>query len=75
MESLLLFAEDAAALLGVGRTLFYSMHSSGRLGPLPVKLVGRVSWNRREIEAWVEAGCPVRQQWQNRKVAENENFC
>jgi len=63
MESLLLSAEDSAELLGIGRTLFFSMHSSGRLGPLPVKLGRRVLWNRREIEAWVEAGCPARQQW------------
>lgn len=74
METLLLSAEDAALLLGVGRTLFYSMHSSGRLGPLPVKLGRRVLWNRKEIEAWTEAGCPARQQWQNKKVIENENY-
>jgi len=74
MESLLLSAEDSAALLGIGRTLFYSMHSSGRLGPLPVKLGRRVLWNRKELEAWVEAGCPARLQWRNRKVGENENF-
>lgn len=75
MESLLLSAEDSAALLGIGKTLFYSMHSSGRLGPLPVKLGRRALWNRREIEASVEAGCPARQQWRNRKLGENENFC
>ena len=75
MESLLLSAEDAAALLGIGRSLFYSMHSSGRLGPLPVKLGRRALWNRRELEAWVEAGCPARLQWQNRKVMENADLC
>lgn len=74
MESLLLSVEDSAELLGIGRTLFYSMHSSGRLGPLPVKLGRRVLWNRKELEAWVEAGCPARLQWRNRKVGENENF-
>ncbi len=75
MESLLLSAEDSAELLGIGKTLFYSMQSSGRLGPLPVKLGRRALWNRKEIEAWVEAGCPARRQWRNRKVGENENFC
>jgi excisionase family DNA binding protein len=74
MESLLLSAEDAALLLGVGRTLLYSMHSSGRLGPMPVKLGRRVLWNRKELEAWTEAGCPVRKQWQNKKIMENEDF-
>jgi excisionase family DNA binding protein len=65
MESLLLSAEDSAELLGIGRTLFYSMHSSGRLGPMPVKLGRRVLWNRKELEAWVRAKCPARKIWQN----------
>lgn len=63
MESLLLSAENSAELLGIGRTLFYSMHSSGRLGPLPIRLGRRVLWERRELEAWVEAGCPKRDRW------------
>lgn len=75
MESLLLSAKDCAELLGIGKTLFNSMHSSGRLGPLPVKLGRRVLWNRKELAAWVEASCPARQQWQNMKVTEHENFC
>jgi len=74
MKSLLLSVEDSAELLGIGRTLFYSMHSSGRLGPLPVKLGRRVLWNRKELEAWVEDGCPARLQWRNRKAGENKNF-
>ena len=71
MESLLLSVENSAELLGIGKTLFNSMHSSGRLGPLPVKLGRRVLWNRKELEVWVAAGCPARQQWQNRKTEEN----
>ncbi|MCD4831702.1 MAG: helix-turn-helix domain-containing protein [Anaerohalosphaeraceae bacterium] len=63
MEALLISAEESAELLGVGRTLFYSMHSSGRLGPLPIKLGRRSLWNRKEIEAWTEVGCPARRQW------------
>lgn len=75
MQSLLLSAEDAATLLGIGRSLFSSMHSSGRLGPLPVKLGRRVLWNRKELELWVDVGCPARLQWRNKKVEENEKFC
>ncbi len=67
MDSLLISAENSARLLGIGRTLFYSMHSSGRLGPLPVKLGRRTLWNRKELEAWVEANCPPRHQWQEIK--------
>ena len=61
---LLLDAEDAATLLGVSRRHFYGLHSSGRLGPLPVRL-GRCSrWRRDELEAWAASDCPSRQQWQ-----------
>ena len=69
MDFLLLSAQDAAKLLGIGRSHFYGLHSSGRLGPLPVKLGRRALWNRKELEAWVEAGCPTREQWQRRKQA------
>ncbi|MBL7107659.1 MAG: helix-turn-helix domain-containing protein [Phycisphaerae bacterium] len=70
MDPLLLTAESSAKLLGIGRTLFYSMHSSGRLGPLPVKLGRRVLWNRKELEDWVQVGCPARNRWQNRILEE-----
>ena len=63
MDSLLLSAENAAKLLGIGRSHFYGLHSSGRLGPLPIKLGGRTLWNRKELEAWVESKCPSREQW------------
>jgi len=71
MGSLLISANESAQMLGIGRTLFYSMHSSGRLGPEPVKLGRRSLWNRKEIEDWVELGCPARKPWLKRK---NENF-
>ena len=60
---LLLSAEEAAELIGVGRTHFYALHSSGRLGPMPVQLGRRTLWNRKELESWVAAGCPAREQW------------
>lgn len=63
IEPLLLSAAEAAQLLGVGRTLFWSMHSSGRLGPLPTRLGRRTLWRRRELEDYVAAGCPARDKW------------
>jgi excisionase family DNA binding protein len=66
MYPLMLSAEQCAKLLGIGRTLFYSMHTSGRLGPLPVKLGRRSLWSRKELEEWIENGCPPRNQWQKR---------
>lgn len=63
MTPMLLSSQDCANLLGIGKTLFYSMHSSGRLGPMPVKLGRRALWNRKEMEAWIDAGCPPRNNW------------
>ncbi len=65
--ALLLAADEAAALLGIGRSHFYGLHSSGRLGPLPVRLGKRSLWRRDELESWVAGHCPPRQQWQAMK--------
>lgn len=69
MDALLLSAKDAARLLGISERLYYSLHSSGRLGPLPVRLNKRTLWSRKELDAWVDAGCLPREQWQEMKKA------
>lgn len=61
--TLLLEVREAAALVGVSRSTFWKLHSSGRV-PLPVRLGGRVvRWRREELQAWVSAGCPPRDHW------------
>ena len=64
-QPLLLSAADAARILGIGKRHFYGLHSSGKLGPLPISLGRRTLWRREELEAWVRAGCPARQEWNN----------
>lgn len=61
--ALLLNAEQAAGLLGIGERFFWSMHSSGELGPLPIRLGKRTLWSRFELTAWVQARCPRREEW------------
>lgn len=63
-EKLLLSAGEAAQTLGISRSLFYGLHSSGQIGPMPVKLGGRVLYRRAELEKWVRAGCPARERWE-----------
>lgn len=63
MESLLLNAKESAIKIGIGRSLFYSLNSSGKLGPMPIKLGRRTLWSAKELENWVEAGCPCREKW------------
>ena len=62
-EPLLLNASDAATLLGVGRSHFYAMHSSGRLGPMPIAFGKRKVWRVEELRDWVRAKCPARDKW------------
>jgi predicted DNA-binding transcriptional regulator AlpA len=69
-EALLIGSDRAAAMLGVSRSFLYSMHSSGKLGPLPRRLSARCTrWNPQELAEWVNAGCPPREQWQAMKAA------
>jgi len=63
MEPLLIPASAASKLLGMGRTCFYAMESSGRIGPSPLRFGRKVLWSRAEIERWVECGCPPRDRW------------
>ena len=59
----LLGADKAAELLDICRRHFLSLDSTGRLGPMPVKLGRCVKWVRVELEAWVAARCPTREEW------------
>ena len=64
---ILLDARSAAAALNIGRSFFYQLCASGRIGPLPVKLGERSLWVRAELEDWAAAGCPTREEWLRRK--------
>ncbi len=63
LVALLLDSKDSASLLGIGERSFWSMHSSGELGPLPIRLGKRTLWSRFELEEWVKARCPRREEW------------
>ena len=70
IKAILLSASEVSQLLGVGKSLFYSMHSTGAFGPLPIRLGRRTLWRRQELEEWVAAGAPPRDQWLQIKEAE-----
>jgi len=61
-EKLLLSAAEASALCRVGRSLWWSMHSAGKV-PLPVRLGRRTLWRAEELREWTRAGCPSRDRW------------
>lgn len=65
-----------AIICGVSVKEVYRWHYAGQM-PRPVKLPGRgtgkrprLYWRRREIEAWVEAGFPNRQRWEEMRAGE-----
>lgn len=62
-EKLLLTAEESANLVGLSRSKFYELRSSGRV-PAPIRLGGSVRWRKQELVEWVEAGCPSRIRWE-----------
>ena len=66
-ERLLVSAEKAAAMLSIGRSHFYSMLSSGQIGPMAHKLGNRSLFSVNELRDWVNAGMPPRQRWIEQK--------
>ena len=62
-EPLLVDSKQAAAMLSIGRSHFYAMLSSGRIGPMSYKLGKRTLYSVKELREWVEAGMPPRQKW------------
>lgn len=66
-EHLLISAGEAARMLSIGRSKFYSMCSTGELGPLPITFGTRKLWIVEELRAWVSADCPAREVWQKEK--------
>jgi excisionase family DNA binding protein len=63
VERLLVDVKEAAKALGISARHLAGLHSSGRLGPLPMKLGRRRLWRFDELKSWVEAGCPQREKW------------
>ena len=58
-------AKGVAAMLGVSVRQVWRLHATGRL-PRAIRLGNCVRWRRAEIEAFVEAGCPMREKWECR---------
>jgi len=65
VDPLLLTVDEVATALGMSRSTFYRLLSSGKIGPSPVQLSGKSLFRRRELEEWVAADCPTRDRWQS----------
>jgi predicted DNA-binding transcriptional regulator AlpA len=62
IEPLLLRADQAARLLGISRSAFYSKVSAGLI--IPAVYIGESPrWPVESLRAWVSAGCPAAEQF------------
>jgi predicted DNA-binding transcriptional regulator AlpA len=62
-------ADEAARLCGMSRSTWYELVAAGK-APARVRLPFRAGrWDRRELLAWVGAGCPDRRGWEAIKGA------
>ena len=71
-QPLAIRAKELAVLLGVSLRQVWRLSSSGKL-PKPLRLGGSVRWALKEIEAFVEAGCPNRASWETMKTSGSHN--
>ncbi|MDR1613047.1 MAG: helix-turn-helix domain-containing protein [Planctomycetota bacterium] len=67
-ETVLVNSVEAAKLLGIKRTHWYTLKMTGKL-PVAVKLGRRDFWIRDEILRWVAAGCPSQSKWEQIKAS------
>lgn len=50
-------------MLSISLSHFMTLHNSGKV-PLPRKLGKRNLWSAKELQDWINAGCPKRAEWQ-----------
>jgi predicted DNA-binding transcriptional regulator AlpA len=69
LKPLAVNAAGLGRLLGYCRSQIHAMNSAGQI-PRPVRPTGHdPRWSVAEIERWLDAGCPTREQWEARKAA------
>ena len=66
-QPLAISARQLASMLGVSIRQVWRLNETGKL-PKPMRLGGSRKWLRKEIEAFLEAGCPDRESWEAMKA-------
>ena len=57
---LLITVDQVAELLQVSSRTVWRLRSKGDL-PAPLRVAGGIRWRLFEIQAWIDAGCPLKQ--------------
>ncbi|HML74947.1 MAG TPA: helix-turn-helix domain-containing protein [Anaerohalosphaeraceae bacterium] len=63
MESLFITASEISRLLKFSRRTVYRLNESGAI-PRPVTIGSSARWRRADIEAWIQMGCPRRDEYE-----------
>ena len=69
-KCLAISVDAVAQLLSISPRHVWGLDSSGRL-PRPIHLGRSVRWVRAELEAWLAAGGPRRDEWERMKAETN----
>ena len=64
---LLLTTRDVCQRLNISRTTLHQIRHTGAFAPTVHKLAGKLLVRADELEQWVEAGLPHRNEWRNEK--------
>ena len=62
--TLLITCRELAALLGLDEETVRRWDAAGKLPAPRLRRRGCTRWSRAEVDAWIEAGCPVRRDWE-----------
>ncbi|RCS41247.1 DNA-binding protein [Bremerella cremea] len=71
-ERLLLSQTELARLLELSSRTISRMNASRKI-PQPVRVGRSVRWRRDEVEQWIAAGCPERNEWEARRITVKHN--
>lgn len=55
-------------MLGWGESVVRERDKKGYL-PVPYRFGGTIQWYKKELENWLNQGCPMRQKWDTLKQA------
>ncbi len=57
-EPVLLTVKEVAEMLGLSERTVYRLADVGKM-PRPVKIGAAVRWRKKELDTWIEDGCPT----------------
>lgn len=63
-SSIALDGAEVAKRLGISHSHFHVLRTSGRFGPAPLRFGRAVRFSCTELEAWVAAGVPTQERWE-----------